>query len=95
MSVRESPRKHYATQKQNKEKQPKRVFELEAEEGHGTKDIDAEGVESITKLRKYIPSRKGKTKVTKDPYFDKFIISMPLLLEQVPFEGSLFAQIHY
>jgi len=60
---------------------------LEVEEGIGTKDIDAKGLEPITKLPKYIPSQKGKKKVTKDPYSDKFIISMPLLSEQVLFGG--------
>lgn len=41
----------------------------------------------LTKLPDYIPPRKGKTKVTKDPDSNKFVISTSLLPEQVPFEG--------
>lgn len=81
MMVCESPRKHSVTQKKKKDKQPERVVDLEAEERQGTKYIDIEGVGPITKLLKYIPTRKGKTKVTKDPYSDEFVISTPLLLE--------------
>lgn len=58
------------------------------EEGQGTKDIDAEGVEPITNPPWYIPMREGKVNITKDAYLGKFIISTSLLPEQVPFEGS-------
>ena len=44
-------------------------------------------MEPITKFPDDIPPRKGKAKVTKDLDSDKFFISMPLLLEQVPFGG--------
>jgi len=50
-------------------------------------DIDAKGVEPMTRLPKYIPPRKGKEKVMKDTDTRKFTVSMPLLPEQVPFEG--------
>lgn len=56
-------------------------MDLEVEEAQGTKDIDVEGVEPITKLPNYIPPQKGKEKVTKDPDAEKFTISTPLLLE--------------
>lgn len=85
--MRESPRKHSTTQNQKRDKQPKRVVDLEAKEGQGTEDINAEGVEPFTKFPEYIPPCNGKEKVTKDSESDKFIISMPMLLEQVPFEG--------
>jgi len=39
--------------------------------------------------------RKRKAKVTKDPDADKFTISMPLLPEQVPFEGPWLARIPF
>lgn len=92
MPIRESPRKNYATQKK-KDKQPERVVDLEAKEGQGTEDIDAKGLEPFTKLLDYIPLHKGKTKVTKDLDFDKFVISTPLFPEQVPFEGLCLMQI--
>jgi len=44
-------------------------------------------METISKLLDYIPPCKGKTKVTKDLDSDNFVISMPLLPEQVLFEG--------
>lgn len=44
LRVRESLRKHSTTQaKQKKDKQPKKVVDLEAEEGQGIEDIDVEG----------------------------------------------------
>lgn len=91
--VCESPKKHSATQKKNKGKQPEKVVDLEAEEGQGIEDIDTEGVEPLTKFPDYIPPCKGKEKVTKDPDLNKFVISTPLLLEQVPFEGLCLARI--
>lgn len=41
----------------------------------------------MTRLPKYIPLQKGKAKVMKDPDSENFIISMPLLAEQVTFQG--------
>lgn len=46
-------------------KDNEKVVDLEVEEG--TEDIDAKGVEPISKLLYYIPPCKGKVKVTKDP----------------------------
>lgn len=66
---------------------------MEAKEGHGTEDIDVEVLEPITKFSNHIPPYKGKAKVTKGPNFDKFVISTPLLPEQVPFEGLRLAWI--
>jgi len=54
------------------------VVDLEAEEGQSTEDIDSERVDP---LPYYIPLCKWNTKVTKDPYYEKFVISTPLLLE--------------
>ena len=48
MPVHESPRNHFATQAQKKEKQPKKVVDLEVEVG--MEDIDAEGAKPISKL---------------------------------------------
>ena len=61
----ESPRKHSAHQTQKKDKQPEKVVDLKVKEG--AEDIDAKGVEPITKLSKYIPMCKWKVKITKDP----------------------------
>lgn len=62
MPVCESLRKHSTTQAQKKDKQlvkgKEKFIDLEAKEG--TKDIDAKGIEPISKLTEYIPSRKGK-----------------------------------
>jgi len=79
------------TQTQKKDKQPmkdkKKVVDPEAEEGHGTEEIDAKGLEPIIRLLEYIPSWKGKVKVPRGPDSKKFTISTPLLPEKVPFEG--------
>lgn len=64
---------------------------MEVEEG--AKDIDVEGVEPISKLSDYIPLRKGKVKVIKDPDAAKFIINMPLLPENITFKGPRLARI--
>jgi len=77
MPVHKLLRKHFSTQAQKKDKQPKKVVDLEAEEG--PEDIDAQGVEPISKLSEYVPSPKGKVKITKDPKTEKFIIHTPLL----------------
>jgi len=64
---------------------------LEAEEG--TEDIDAEGIEPITKFLEYIPPRKGKMKVSNDPDSEQFIIHTPLLPEKITFEGMCLAHV--
>lgn len=68
-------------------------MDLEEDEFQRVEEFDAEEGEPITWLSKYIPSRKGKTKVTKDPNSRKFTVSTPLLLEQVEFEGTILARI--
>jgi len=77
--------KHISTQAQKKDKQPEKVVDLEAEEG--TKYINAEGSEPISKLPKYIPPCKGKVKVTKNLEVEKFIIHTPMLPETITFDG--------
>lgn len=94
MSVHAPPRKHTETQaKQKKYKHPKRVVDVEVEEFQGIVDTDAKGVEPLTRLPIYIPQWKGKVKVMKDWDTEKFTVSMPLLPEQVPFEGTRLARI--
>lgn len=56
-------------------------------------DIDAEGVEPMMRLPEYIPPRKGKAKVMKDLDTGKFLVSTPLLPEQVVFEGPRLSHI--
>lgn len=60
--VCESPRKHFSTQAQKKDKlstkDKGKVVDLEAEEG--TEDINAEGMQPISKLSDYISLCKGK-----------------------------------
>jgi len=83
-----SLRNNSATQaNQKKYKQSKKVVDLEVEEGQGKEDIDAEGIELMMRLLEYISLWKGKAKVSKDPKSERFVLSMPLLPEQVPFEG--------
>ena len=89
--MHESPRKHSASQAQKKDKQLEKVADLEAKEG--AEDIDAEGVEPISKLSKYIPLRKRKVKVTKDPDTEKFDIHTPLLPKNITFEGLHLARV--
>jgi len=66
---------------------------VEVEEGQGTKDNDSKGIGPITRLPEYIPLKKGKVKVMKDPDFEKFTISVPLVIEQVPSKGLQLTQI--
>lgn len=55
--------------------------------------MDVEERGPITRLPKYIPPRKGKAKVPKDPDNAKFTDSTLLLPEKVPFEGALLGHI--
>lgn len=59
----------------------------------GTKYIDAEGVEPITKFPEYIPPRKGKKKVTKDLDSEKFFIHTPQLPKNITFKGPHLAHV--
>jgi len=52
-----------------------------------TKDVDIEGLDPISKLPKYIPPRRGKTKVPKDIDESKVTLHTPLLPNQIVFEG--------
>ncbi|MCY6524806.1 hypothetical protein, partial [Actinobacillus pleuropneumoniae] len=78
-----SLRKYTTTPAQKKDKQlakgKETVVDLEGEASQGTKDVDVEGAEPITNLPQYIPPRKGKAKIPKDPDSQKFFISTPLL----------------
>jgi len=89
MPVCESPRKHAPTQARRKEKlsakEKGKVVNLEVEEG--LEDIDLKGVDPILKLPEYIPLRKGKAKVQKDPDAGQFSINTPLLPKNITFEG--------
>lgn len=59
----------------------------------GIEEIDVEEGESMTWLPKYIPPWKATTKLPRDPNNAKFMVTMPLLLEKVVFEGILWARI--
>lgn len=72
-------------------KDNEKVVDLEAEEG--AEDINAKGMEPISKFPDYVASRKRKVKVTKDPYVVKFLINASLLTEGITFEGSHLVQI--
>lgn len=67
------------------------MVDLEAEEG--AEDIDIEGVDPISKLPEYIPSRQGKVKVLKDPNEVQFLLNTPLLPKILPFEGPCLTRI--
>jgi len=53
----------------------------------GAEDVDVEGSDPISKLPKYIPLRRGKTKVPKDIDESKVTLHIPLLLEKIIFEA--------
>jgi len=65
--------------------------DLEAKEG--AEDIDTEGVDPISKLLDYIPLRKGKLKVPKNPNVGNFLLNTSLLPEKITFEGPRLTQI--
>lgn len=67
------------------------MVDLEGEEG--AEDINAKGVEPISKLPDYIPLHKGNVKVPNDPYAGEFLLNTPLLSEGITFEGPHLAQI--
>lgn len=78
----------------DKSKQLIEPLGLDEEELHkGIEEIDVEDVEPITQLPKCISPRKSTAKVPKDPDSVKFMVSTPLLVEIVLFEGQLLAWI--
>jgi len=94
--MRSSPRKNlvevWQKGRMDKAKKLYETMDLDAEElCDGVEELDIDKGNPITKILAYIPLWKGKTKVTKDPDLGKFTISMPLLLEEVVFEGALLA----
>ena len=52
----------------------------------GAGDVDLEGSNHISKLPKYIPLLRGKTKVPKDIDECKVTLHTPLLSDQIVFE---------
>lgn len=54
-------------------------MDLEEEEYYDGVELNDEEGKPITWFPEYIPTWKGKAKVTKDPDLEKFMISMPLL----------------
>lgn len=63
------------------------MVDLEGEKYQGIEEFDIEEINPISQLPVYIPPLKGKTKVTKDPDSENFMVSTPLFPEQVEFEG--------
>lgn len=55
--------------------------------GMEMEDVEIVGSDPITKLPKYIPPCKGKTKVPKDIDKSKVALYTPLFLDQIMFEG--------
>lgn len=55
--------------------------------GVDVEDIEVEGSDPITKLPEYVPLRKGKTKVPKDIDESKAALHIPLLPDEIIFEG--------
>ena len=69
-------------------------MDFEAEELHdGVEELDADEGEPIMRVPTYIPPWKGKAKVSKYPDLGKFMVSTPLLLKELVFEGMLLARI--
>lgn len=50
-------------------------------------DVEVEGSDPITKFPEYVPPCKGKTKVPKDTDERKIALHIPLLLDEIVFEG--------
>lgn len=69
------------------------MVDLEVEQR--AEDIDIEGVDPISKLPKYIPRRKGKVKVPKDPDVGQFSLNTPLILKNITFEGPRLARVSH
>jgi len=59
----------------------------------GVEEIDVEEVELMTQLPKYILPQKAIAKVSKDLDNTKFMVSMPLLSENVVLEGNFLTHI--
>ena len=83
VSVRHSSRKNpKVRQKEKKDKQPKKIVDLEEEElRNGVEELNFEEGEPVTHPPDYIPLWNWKKKVTKDPNLGRFMVSMPLLPE--------------
>lgn len=56
-------------------------------------DVEVKGSDPITKLSEYVPPHKGKTKVLKDIDESKVTLHMPLLPDEIVFEGPLLGQV--
>ena len=54
--------------------------------GVEVEEVEVKGFDPITKLLRYIPLRKGKTKVPKDIDESKVALDTPLLLDEIVFE---------
>lgn len=55
--------------------------------GVEVEDVEVKSTYPITKLPKYVPLRKGKTKVLKDIDESKVALHIPLLPNEIVFEG--------
>lgn len=90
---RKKPHRNLLERKNSKSKQPMEPLDLHEEElcRGGIEEIDVEEVEPINQMSKYIPPRKSMTKEPKDLDASKFMVSTPLLLENMFFNGMLLA----
>ena len=61
--------------------------------GVEVEEVEVEGYDPITKLLEYIPLCKGKTKVPKDIEESKVALHIPLLSENIVFEGPCLGQV--
>jgi len=61
--------------------------------GVEVEDIEVECSAPITKLPEYVPPGKGKTKVSKDIDESKVTLHIPLLLDEISFEGPYLGQV--
>ena len=59
----------------------------------GGEDVDIKGLDPISKLPKYIPSRRGKAKIPKDIDESKVTLHTPLLPDKLAFEGLRLARV--
>ena len=65
---------------------------LEDEEDLGM-EVETQGVDPLTCLHAYVPSRKGKARVHKDLDERKISLQTPLLLDDILFEGMHLGQV--
>lgn len=80
----------------NLEMEEEEIYDIPMDDedlGVEVEDIEVECSAPITKLPEYVPPGKGKTKVSKDIDESKVTLHIPLLLDEISFEGPYLGQV--